>query len=56
VSAAALYLAVIFLLLLLLLLLACCRLTSSSTEIVCDSWTLRKQLLAMVTQQLHIIS
>jgi hypothetical protein len=38
------------------LLLPHCRLTSSGTEIVCDSWLLRKKLLELVTRQLHVVS
>jgi hypothetical protein len=33
-----------------------CRLTSGGTEIVCDSWLLRKKLLELVTRQLHVVS
>jgi hypothetical protein len=40
----------------LLLLLLLCRLTATGTEIVCDSWLVRKQLLDLVLRQLHVVS
>lgn len=32
-----------------------CRLSPGTTEVVCDSWALRKQLVDVLMKQLHVI-